>query len=475
MSKRSNSVVFRSVAALVLGAAVVAVLTASLVQGQDLKFAWTLTTDQARWTQQPPLQLAAAPARPPADAGTVVIDPGSTDQPIVGWGGCFNELGWKALLTLPLEARAAVLRTLFDPQADGLRFNLCRIPMGASDFALDGYSLDDTKDDYELQHFSIDRDRQLLIPYVKAAMAYRPDLKVWASPWSPPGWMKDNGVYHGGKLRMEPKILEAYARYFIRFVRSYQGEGIDLYAVHVQNEPVSDSNYPTCPWKDPAPLRDFIRDYLGPAFAADKTPAQIWLGTMSESRLPWFKVILDDPGAARYIAGIGLQYEGRKACQALHQEYPQWPLIETETPCHAGANSWSDAENSYAYYQQFLGGGVQAYTVWNMVLDQTGMSSWHWRQNSPVVIDTHTGTVTYTPEFYLTKHFSYFVRPGAVRLKLMGTWSDALAFRNPDGTIVLIVANVGKSASDKVLTLQMGDRFGTVTIPAHSFSTFVGA
>ena len=433
---------------------------------------WVLTTDQSRWvTKAAPAGTLVSTDLPPAN--TIVIDPQATDQPIVGWGGCFNELGWKALLTLSPEARASVLRSIFDPRGDSLHLNLCRMPIGASDFALDGYSLDDTKDDYALKDFSIDRDRKLLIPYIKAAMEYRPDLRVWASPWSPPGWMKDNGVYHGGKLRMEPAILQTYAQYFVRFVQAYQGEGIHLYAVHVQNEPVSDSIYPTCPWKEPKPLGDFIRNYLGPAFVKNSVPAQIWLGTMSEDRMSWFRTILDDPETAKYIAGIGVQYNGRYISEALHLVYPQFPLIETETPCHAGQNSWEDVENTFSYYRQFLQGGVQAYTLWNMVTDETGLSSWNWRQNSPIVVNTKQGTVNYTPEFYLMKHFSGFVLPGAVRLKLAGSWKNALGFRNADGSVVLVVANIGASAQAESLTVRMGGEDVTFSVPAHSFSTFI--
>jgi glucosylceramidase len=456
------------------GFALLACLIGASLSVSAQSFNWISTTDNARWVKQADVSMET-----PATTGTlgandsksqIVIDPSATDQRIIGWGGCFNELGWKALLTLTPEVRASVLKALFDPQ-NGLRFNICRMPIGASDFALDGYSLDDTKDDYELKHFSIDRDRKLLIPYIKAAMQYRPDLQIWASPWSPPGWMKSNGVYHGGHLLMEPKILDTYAQYFARFVEAYQGEGIHLYAVHVQNEPVSDSIYPTCPFKDPEPLRDFIRDYLGPTFTREKVPAQIWLGTMSEDRMPWFKVILDDPGAMKYLSGIGLQYNGRRASKELHEEYPQLPLMETETPCHSGNNNWKDAENSFSYFKEFLEGGVEAYMDWNIVLDETGLSSWHWKQNSPVVIDTKKGTVTYTPEFYLMKHFSAYVSPGALRLKLKGGWSDALAFKNEDGSIVLVVANTDQV--DKPLRVAIGDHAATVTIAAHSFNTFV--
>lgn len=192
---------------------------------------------------------------------------------------------------------------------------------------------------------------------------------------------------------------------------------------------------------------------------------------MSESRMPWFKVILDDPGAAKYIAGIGLQYEGRKASAQLHEEYPQFPLIETETPCGGGNNSWKDAERTFSYMKQFLQGGCEAYMDWNMVLDETGLSSWHWRQNSPVVVDTRTHFVTYTPDFYLMKHFSAFVPPGALRVKTAGGWDDALAFKDPNGKIVVVAANT--SDTDRPLTLVIGGQTTAATVAAHSFNTFV--
>jgi glucosylceramidase len=190
--------------------------------------------------------------------------------------------------------------------------------------------------------------------------------------------------------------------------------------------------------------------------------------------MSWFRTILDDPATAKYISGIGLQYNGRYISEALHLVYPQFPLLETETPCDAGQNSWKDAENTFSYYQQFLKGGVQGYTLWNLVLDQTGLSTWHWRQNSSIVIDTKQKTVNYTPEFYLMKHFSYFVRPGAVRLKLAGSWGKVLGFKNADGSIVLIVANIGPDAEAKTLTIHMAGEQVTLSVPAHSFSTVIG-
>ena len=136
----------------------------------------------------------------------IVVDPEATAQRIDGFGGCFNEIGWRALLRLDEVDRERGMRALFD-EKEGLGLNFGRVPIGASDFALSPYSLDDAAGDLEMKQFSIERDRYMLIPFIKAALKIRPDLKVWGSPWSPPGWMKTSGVYHGGTLRQEPETV----------------------------------------------------------------------------------------------------------------------------------------------------------------------------------------------------------------------------------------------------------------------------
>jgi glucosylceramidase len=450
---------------------------------------WIVSTDTQRWITQPPVAPANAPipkispaaisATQPDLAGdrleptspiTIVVDPDATAQHIDGFGGCFNEIGWRALLRLDDVDRGSILKSLFDTK-DGLDFNICRVPIGASDFALSPYSLDDVAGDIDLKSFSIDRDRAFLIPYIKAAMAVRPALRVWGCPWSPPAWMKTTGTYNGGQLRAEPVILSAYANYLARFVEEYRREGIDLFAVAVQNEPTQDTKYPSCVWPDPGKIRDFIRDYAGPVFAQRKVPARLWLGTITNNRFDWFKTILDDPTVMQTIGGVGIQYASRDVAARLHATYPNLSLMETETRCFNGHNDWLDAEETFRQMIVFFRGGVSTYTYWNMVLDQTGLSSWAWSQDSTIVVDSYDGTIIFTPQYFLMKHVTAFVKPGAVFLKPTSDGDPALAFKAADGAVIVVIMNSNRY--DRSAELHVGNQMASVNLPARSFSTFV--
>jgi glucosylceramidase len=451
---------------------------------------WVVSTDTQRLVDRPAITPTAAPApqvtqkgtpatqpdltadmAQPTEPLTIVIDPTATAQRIDGFGGCFNEIGWRALLRLDDVDRTRVMRALFDDK-DGLGFTFGRIPIGSSDFGLSPYSYDDAPGDVEMKQFSIERDRYMLIPFIKAALNIRPDLKLWGSPWSPPAWMKTSGVYHGGNLRQEPEILKAYAIYLAKFVEEYHREGIDIFAVHFQNEPAVDTKYPSCPWPDPATARDFIRDYAGPTFAERKVPAKIWLGTITNDKFSWFKTILDDPDVIKTIGGVGLQYSSREVAARLHATYPDLNLMETETKCYNGHNDWFDAEDTFRQMLTFFRGGVSTYMYWNMVLDQTGLSSWAWSQDSTIVVDAYDGSVIYTPQYVLMKHISPFVKPGAVFLKPSNESDPVLAFKTPEGSVVAVVVNTNRY--DRPTELHIGEQMVKVVLPARSFSTFVG-
>ncbi len=248
---------------------------------EDQSAAASPTQSPVTWissTAGEPWKIITAPVLEPDQPDVpaqVRIDPGRTYQTIDGFGGCFNELGWIALGKASAADRHKALSALFGD--DGCAFTLARLPIGSSDFALDAYSLDDTAGDFELKDFSIQRDRKHLIPFVKAAMAVRPKLQCWGSPWSPPAWMKDNNHYSKGSLKWESAVLQAYAKYFVRWLEAYRAEGIDIYALTPQNEPNIASPYPTCLWTGPQ-LREFIADYLGPTLRERKANVEVWLG-----------------------------------------------------------------------------------------------------------------------------------------------------------------------------------------------------
>ncbi len=423
---------------------------------------WIATTESARWRERP---LAFGAGGSEADLQLLP----ARLQRVEGFGGCFNEYGWQALSYLSEAERAAVLKQLFDPQ-DGLRFGFCRVPIGANDYALQWYSLDETDEDYALRDFSIARDERILIPYVKAAMAWRPDLTLFASPWSPPTWMKRPKAYNYGRVRFEPPVLEAYALYFAKFVRAYGAHGIPVTQVHVQNEPDSDQKFPSSVWSG-AELRDFIRDYLGPLFERERIPAEIWLGTIERADVNgWTHVVLGDPAARRYVKGVGFQWAGKGAIQRVHESFPELPLAQTENECGDGRNTWDYALYVASLIKHYFMNGVSRYLYWNMVLPEGGESTWGWRQNSLVTVDPLTKAVVYQPEFYVIKHLTRFVSPGARMIGVTGFWAaNAVAFENPDGERVVFVTNPW--AESRALTIGEGTARLSLKLDPRSFHT----
>ncbi len=379
-----------------------------------------------------------------------------------GFGGCFNELGWKALKRLDEARRENVLHELFSPSG-GCGFNYCRLPIGASDYAESWYSHNEQAGDLEMKHFSIARDEQSLIPYLQAARRHQPDMFLFASPWSPPTWMKQPPAYNNGTLVWTPENLTAYARYFVRFVQEYARRGIRVGSVHVQNEPNSNQKFPSGVWTG-AQMRDFIRDYLGPMFQRERLECQIWAGTIERAEVnAWAQLILSDERARAFIAGVGYQWAGKGAIQRTRMAWPEVPLIQTENECGEGLNSWDYAHYVFDLVHHYITQGVEAYAYWNMVLPCGGESTWGWKQNAMVSVDMERGTCLWNPEFYVMKHFAAFVEPGSVVLELEGRWAgNALAFRKSDGRVVYVLHNpfetpvsvsVGEGAEARAFTL----------------------
>ncbi len=433
-----------------------------------------------------PWKAAALPAVTQASGGRfdVTVSPGEPLQSIEGFGGCFNEKGWVALSVLSKEKRAEALKALFDP-VSGARFNICRVPIGASDYAVDRYTLDEARDDYTMENFSIERDRKYLIPYIKAAMQYRPDLKVWGSAWTPPTWMKTNGSFDAGSMRDDPRVYDAYALYLARFLEAYKKEGINAYGVAVQNEPKIDRNYPTCLWTSRQFLV-FIRDHLGPLFKKLGSPGEIMLGTLQDGDYSDFPaVVLGDKTANAFISSVGFQWDGLSSVAYTRMKWPDKKIMQTETEC--GNFYWKEGfdpdkpQNDWAYgvytwnkVKAFLGQGAGSYMLWNMVLDQEGKSIdavQPWPQNAAIVVNTASKSLTYTPLYYAFKHFSYFVEPGAVMIPVetSGLWEDVAAFKNPDGKVVVVMQN--DTAGEKPLSIKIGDRAVSVRLAARSWTT----
>lgn len=468
--------IFETGAVLMLGFTAIAGAGGSACAAEpDNAVIWISSTEAKPWQTMPAPELVPAdPNTPPV----IRVAPDRAFQVMEGFGGCFNEMGWVALGKASQVDRDGVMAALFGDE--GCAFNLARLPIGSSDFALDAYSYVDTPGDFDLKTFSIDRDKQQLIPFVKAAMKVRPTLRCWGSPWSPPAWMKDNNNYSKGSLRWEPQVLKSYAEYFVRWYEAYSELGIDIYAISPQNEPNILNVYPTCLWTGPQ-LREFIADYLGPKLAERGIEAELWLGLNGDPFNGGDNVndrlvtVLGDPKANGYVTGVAYQYDSRNQIAEAHALYPDKKFMESETNCNGGDNSWADAEQLYQLMKRYIDGGAGSYFAWNMVLDDTGLSHWGWRQNALVTVDHETGKVTYNGEYYVMRHFSRFIQSGARRVLTTGVWGDKIAFINPDGSIVMVIGN----SADRPygVSLAIADRPDAdtlhVQLPPHSINTFV--
>lgn len=402
----------------------------------------------------------------------VTVDEKSKKQLWEGFGGTFNEMGWEALSVVSSEIPRA-LKLLFDPK-EGANFNSGRIPMGASDFAMNWYTLNTTTDDFAMEHFSLDRDREKLIPFVKAALTLRPDLYLWGSPWTPPPWMVD-----GRNMKSDPKILGAYALYFAKFVEEYGKEDITIKAMHVQNEP----GYAQTIWGQPL-LFNFIKNYLGPKFTERSIDAEIWFGTMSHPDDGTMAITcMRDSTLMKYVKGFGMQWNSIDAVGTLAQKYRVW---QTEHRCgnynfaapywdpklydpNTAQNDHRYAEESWQNIRDWIAAGVHAYCAWNMVLDTKGKNVLDWHQNALLVVDRSAKKLIITPAYYVFRHFSQYINPGATRIATSGS-KDALAFENPDGSIITEVYN--KNDALQRITIKVKGTLYQFNLPSHGWATF---
>lgn len=435
---------------------------------------WIQTTATAPWVSQ----TAPLPQSRGIPSATRLAVGAPVGPPMLGFGGCFNELGWIALQKAGPDVRREVLDALFHAER-GCAFNYCRLPIGANDYAAEWYSHDEHDDDFAMERFSIQRDHRYLLPFIRESLAYCPDMTLFASPWSPPTWMKFPKAYNRGTLIQTPENLRAYALYFRKFVEAYAAAGVKIGAVHVQNEPNSDQKFPSCVWT-PVQMRDFIRDYLGPEFVRAGLDCEIWLGTLErgidhyglrEGFKDWAGFILDDVKVREIVKGVGYQWAGKGAVQRTHLAYPELPIVQTENECCDGANAWFQAHYVFDLIWHYLQNGTRAYVYWNMVLEPGGGSTWGWSQNAMITVDPAAGKVTCNPEYYVMRHLAAHVRRGARRLELTGNGCvDALGFANPDSSTVLVLQNASSAERIMDLTLADGTVF-TLALAPESFHT----
>lgn len=444
---------------------------------------WVSTTESQKWISQPDLLLAELKAD--QDSYDVEILADNYLQEIKGFGACFNELGWSSLSALSEQDRNRIIDELFTP-GKGANFTISRMPVGANDFSTDWYSYNETPGDFEMKNFSIANDENVLIPFIKEAQKTNPDLKIWASPWCPPLWMKYNKHYacrpdskvndlpgdpttdlEGTNMFVqEDKYFEAYALYFGKFIDAYKEKGIDIYLVAPQNEPNSCQNFPSCTWTFGA-LANFIGKYLGPEMA--KRNVEIMCGTMERPNPALIDTVLNDPDAKKYITSVGFQWAGKGAIPDIHKRYSNLTMYQTEQECGDGKNDWKGAVYAWNLMNLYLSNGCNIYDYWNISLQKGGISRWGWAQNSLVVVDVDAKSYEYTYEYYVMKHHSHYILPGAKRLKTEGN-GNLLAFKNTDGSIVVVAGNFGNE--NRIVRIKLGNKVLEPVLKANSFNTF---
>ncbi len=444
-----------------------------------------VTTESTPWSE-----VVTAPSNE-AKSLAYEVNLENKGQVVDGFGACFNELGWTSLSLLSESDRAEVINELFTPGA-GANFNICRMPVAANDFSTDWYSYNETEGDFEMKNFTIEHDKNTLVPFIHAAQSQNPDIQIWASPWCPPSWFKYNKhyaartedhkldpAYHNGldpKKRgwegqdmfiQEPKYLEAYALYFEKFIKAYREENINIFAVMPQNEFNSAQIFPSCLWKAES-LGNFIGDYLGPKMAA--LDVDVMIGTVERANTLLVDTMLNNPAVRKYVSGVGFQWAGKGAIEGIHKAYPEMKLYQTEQECGDGKNDWAGAEYSWSLLKHYFDCGTSAYMYWNISLLEGGISRWGWAQNSLVVVDPKDNTYRLTHEYYLMKHISHYVKPGAHYISMPEDFGG-LVFENPDGeVVVLYMENSGEPTN---LQLNIAGEEYELAMSANSINTFV--
>lgn len=409
---------------------------------------------------------------------TIKVSSTQKYQTIDGFGASLTDSSaWLLYAKLAPDQRDEIVHALFDPKR-GIGLSFLRQPMGASDLALNDYSYDDVpagESDPDLKHFSAEHDNAYILPLLREAIAINPEIKVIASPWSPPGWMKTTDAMIGGPLK--ESAYEPLAQYFVKFIQAYEAAGVPIYGITMQNEPLYvPDNYPGMNFPAVAEQK-FLRDNLGPALAEAGLHPKVMVYDHNWDKPEYPNAILSDPAAAKYAAGVAWHcYGGDVSAQsAVHDKFPSKDVWETE--CSGG--TWQKGDLLAEGARLLIGATrnwAKSVVLWNMALDQN---------NGPhtggcdtcrgvVTVDTSkTARVTKNVDFYVLGHASKFVRPGAVRIdsNSYGTTSiEDVAFQNTDGSIALVVLN--NAASPQTFTVSDARASFTYTLPAGSLATF---
>ena len=438
-----------------------------------------------RMTQQAGVLHFTDKPQPVETEVAVFVDPSKTFQTMLGIGGALTDASAETFYKLPKDKQKELLTAYYDKVA-GIGYTMGRTNIQSCDFSSDSYGY--VKDhDVSLKSFDVSHDLKYRVPFIKAAMASAGGkLNIFATPWSPPAWMKTNGdVLHGGKLK--PEFDQPWANFYIKFIKTYEKLGIPIWGLSVQNEPMATQSWESCLYTADDE-RDFIKHFLGPTLAKAGMSGKhliIW-DHNRDLMYQRASTILEDPAASKYVWGIGFHwYETWTGAgmnfeneRRVAQSFPDKPLIFTEGCAERfdlnNITSWDLGEKYGTSMINDFNAGTVAWTDWNILLDEKGGPN-HVGNFcfAPIHADTKTGNLIYTNSYYYIGHFSKYIHPGAKRIVSAASRDMLLstAYINPDGKLAVVVMN--KTDKDIEYYLWIKGKAAKTTSPAHSIETLV--
>jgi glucosylceramidase len=413
-------------------------------------------------------------------ADAIVINPAEARQEMLGFGAALTDASCYVLSQMPVDKQHALMRELFAPGEMAL--NVCRTAIGSSDYSRTVYSFDESADpDPELKKFSIDHDRDYILPILSAARRINPELFLFSSPWSPPGWMKSNGSMLGGAMR-KPNF-EPYARYFAKFLAEYKAAGVPIDAITVQNEVDTDQDgrMSACLWGQEYEI-EFVKSHLGPLFRKEGIATKIWI--LDHNYNLWGRAIdeLSDAGLNEFVDGVAWHgYVGEpSAMTRVHEAFPQKGTYWTEGgPEYTAPDYQTDWARWADTFNGIVNNWARSITAWNIALDEQGKPNvGPFSCGGMLTVENATHKVTPSGQYWAFAHYSRHVRRGARVIAANGVGDAAApgapsaisvaAFRNPDGGIVVVLANRGP---EKRTQLVMGSNALELNLEADSVRT----
>lgn len=426
-----------------------------------------VTSPQARMEAKAPLKWRAAGVA----RGDVVLEPEKTYQEILGFGAAFTDASCYLFSQLSPSTRGPLFRTLFHPTEMGL--NVCRTCIGSSDYSRTMYSFDEGEADPDLKRFSIEHDQEYILPMLREARQANPELFLFSSPWSPPGWMKAGGSMLGGSMRR--RYLASYAQYMLRFLQAYAAAGVPVQAITPQNEVDTDQDgrMPACIWAQEYEIA-FVAEHLGPLLEKNGMETRIWI--LDHNYNLWGRAVseLDDPGLRKYCNAVAWHgYVGEPTMMSrAHQYHPDAEMHWTEGgPDYTSPDYGTDWSKWGKTFTDALRNWCSSLTGWNLALDERGRPNiGPFSCGGLVTIHSQTREITQSGQYWALAHFSRFVRRGARRFESSSTVSapQHVGFVSADGRHVLVLTNPGAPRS---INLRLGNSAAEVALEQDSVTT----